>query len=147
MVSWLKDPSGRTLWVLAAATAALLVVAVAYTRSSDTGTARYYSSDATSACLSGKGMKVDADRGNVDMIAQGAAEGAYRATVGENEVVVSFHRNADDAQDSEAAYKMFNQSFGGSEGSEKTGRRANVVFSWSYTPNDDEQSLADACFR
>ena len=69
--------------------------------------AEFYTADATAGCLSAKGADVDPDMGNVDFIAGAAARGALRAEFEGHEVIVSFHRNSSEAEDSEESYSAF----------------------------------------
>ena len=111
--------------------------------------AESYTADATASCLSAKGADVDPDRKNVDFIAGAAARGALRAEFEGHEVILSFHRNSSDANDSEKSYHAF---FEGADVfaalfGDRVDRKGNAVIAWSSLPTGFQREAVDGCLR
>lgn len=122
----------------------MLSLAVAVILTGCGGNSPTYAADATGACLTANGASVDPDPSNVDYIAAAAAEGSLRATLGENEAIVSFERNAGDATDTKVAYAAFSEAFGGSSDG-KLSQKGNAVISWSKSPTGEERATVEDC--
>jgi hypothetical protein len=124
-------------------TPATLAVLVALTLAGCGGedSDEHYTADATAACLEQAGVSVDDDRGNVDIIAADASEGALRAEANGAEVIISFAAGTSEADNLAQSYQGAYSAMGDESG--EVQRHGNAVVAWSGGPGDAGDTVED----
>jgi hypothetical protein len=100
-----------------------------------------YSLDATKSCLEGKNLSASSSQDDLDVLAAQAGEGGLYVEFSETQNAnVAFERGETDAKNTEAAYKVFVEGFGGEVG-DTIKRKGNVVIAWNKEPSEDDAAL------
>ena len=102
-----------------------------------------YSADATARCLTAAGVVID--KGPA-LIAGAGSNTGLRGLVGGREVIVVFHRNASDAEETESLFEMLDEAAGRSPA--LLDRSGNAVVFWKKrAPTAEEQATVSDCLR
>ena len=112
---------------------------------SGSGHASLYTRDASSACLTGKGLRVGPVTNSSDFVADSATGGAFRVTLPHNRVTVSFGATLDDAGNIDQAYRRFHASNVGIN--DVLRRQANAIMLWHSHPSDVDIATVTGCLK
>jgi hypothetical protein len=102
--------------------------------------------DATADCLRDAGADVSTTKDDLDYVAQAASGGGIYAKVDGTAVTVSFDRTEQDAERTEAAYKVFADAFD-SPVDDILKRKGNAVLMWDATPTGEQSSTVEDCLK
>jgi hypothetical protein len=104
-----------------------------------------YAKEATSACLTGKGVSVVSVANSTDFVADSATGGAFRARLPHNRVTVSFGLTLDDADNINQAYRRFHAANVGID--DILRQQGNAVMLWHTHPSNADIATVTGCLK
>jgi hypothetical protein len=104
-----------------------------------------YAKEATSACLTGKGVSVVSVAPSTDFVADSATGGAFRARLPHNRVTVSFGLTLDDADNINQAYRRFHAANVGID--DILRQQGNAVMLWHTHPSNADIATVTGCLK
>jgi hypothetical protein len=125
--------------------AAIAAVSVATAACGGSGNSGIYARDASSTCLTGKGVPVKSVANSTDFVADSATGGAFRATLPHNRVTVSFGLTLDDADNIDQAYRRFHAANVGID--DILRQQGNAVMLWHMHPRDADIATITGCLK
>jgi hypothetical protein len=125
--------------------AAIAAVTVATAACGGSGQSDVYAKEASSACLTGKGVPVASVANSTDFVADSATGGAFRATLPHNRVTVSFGLTVDDADNIDQAYRRFHAANVGID--DVLRQQGNAVMLWHSHPSDGDIATITGCLK
>lgn len=108
------------------------------------GGASLYTKQKTSACLTGKGVKVG-PVSTVDFVANSATGGTLSAKLADDAVTISFGLTLTDASNIDEAYRRFHAKNVGIDDILRDQR--NAVMLWRTHPSDADVALVTGCLK
>lgn len=119
------------------------MVSVAAAACGGSSHASLYAKGPTSACLTGKGLRVASVANSTDFVANSATGGAFRVKLPQNGVTVSFGLTLDDADNIDQAYRRFRAANVGIE--DVLRQQGNAVMLWRSHPSDADVETITGC--
>ena len=125
--------------------AAIAAVLAATAACGGSGHSGDYAKEASSACLTGKGIPVTSVANSTDFVADSATGGAFRARLPHNRVTVSFGLTVDDADNIDQAYRRFHAANVGID--DILRQQGNAVMLWHTHPSDADIATVTGCLK
>jgi hypothetical protein len=125
--------------------AAIAAVSVVTAACGGAGHSGAYTEKASSACLTDKGLRVVSVANSTDFVADSATGGAFKATLPDNRVTVSFGLTLGDADNINQAYRRFHAANVGID--DVLRQQGNAVMLWHAHPSDADIAKITGCLK
>jgi hypothetical protein len=122
-----------------------LIALVLVVASCGGGGATLYTRAASSDCLQKKGVAVKPVSDVADFVAASATGGAFRVSLAQNDVTVSFGETSADADNIDQAYRRFRAKNVGID--DILRRQGNAVMLWRVHPEDPDIATVTGCLK